>query len=307
MFGSTPIPTNASGLLTRLLDRPEYADFWAEQMGRSAAAQSYRVGIKRRWLSTPGCATSFRRNVPYDQWARELVTAQGVHLAQWGGHLVSRSAHARRDHDGGQPTFLGQFDWNAPSATTIRSKCGARTIFIKWPAYFRPRGRKGGGLVAVHQRAKRWCLSAKAGIVGAPAHRPACASSPAVRATAAIAPDDDPRASLVDWMVSKENASFAAGWREPDVGRADGTRNCRSGRRPCGPPIRPATCRCSSVLADEFRRLGLRSESCFADRRLVRLSLDRCPTSAIWPTRATIRATIADSCGPRRCSMRCAT
>ena len=64
-------------LIDRLLERPEYAEFWALKWGdllriRNAKVSPAGVHKFNRWL-----AQAMRTNMPYDEFARELLTASG--------------------------------------------------------------------------------------------------------------------------------------------------------------------------------------------------------------------------------------
>jgi hypothetical protein len=64
-------------LINQLLDRPEYAKFWALKWGdllRLTSSQVGGDGVYKyyRWLET-----SFRDNMPYDEFARELLASTG--------------------------------------------------------------------------------------------------------------------------------------------------------------------------------------------------------------------------------------
>ncbi len=97
-------PSKRKALVDRLLERPEYADFWASKWADLLRPNAYRVGIKATLNLDAWLRDAFRRNLPYDQFVRELVTAQGSTCAQRRGHAVPRPPHARRNHHYVQPT-----------------------------------------------------------------------------------------------------------------------------------------------------------------------------------------------------------
>ena len=70
-------PTSGCELIDRLLERPEYADFWANKWADLLRPNPYRVGIKAVFNLDAWLRDAFRRNKPYDQFVRELLTAQG--------------------------------------------------------------------------------------------------------------------------------------------------------------------------------------------------------------------------------------
>ena len=58
-----------SRLVDKLLQRPEYGDFWANKWADLLRPNPYRVGIKAVWTLDAYLRKSFRKNVPYDQFA----------------------------------------------------------------------------------------------------------------------------------------------------------------------------------------------------------------------------------------------
>jgi len=82
-------------LIDHLLERPEYADFWANKWADLLRPNPYRVGIKAVLSLDTFLRDSFRQNKPHDQFVREIVTAQG---STWrnGATVVFRD---RRDPD----------------------------------------------------------------------------------------------------------------------------------------------------------------------------------------------------------------
>ncbi len=70
-------PKKRAKLIERLVERPEFAEFWALKFGDLLRIRNQKVtaaGVHKfnRWL-----AQSIRQNKPYDQFARELLTASG--------------------------------------------------------------------------------------------------------------------------------------------------------------------------------------------------------------------------------------
>ena len=70
-------PDKRARLVDRLLDRPEYADHWANKWMDLLRPNPYRVGIKAVFNLDAWIRDAFRRNMPYDQFVREIVTARG--------------------------------------------------------------------------------------------------------------------------------------------------------------------------------------------------------------------------------------
>ena len=64
-------------LVDELLNKPEYAEFMANKWADLLRTNPYRVGIKTTLNYDHWIRQQFRDNVPYDQFVRDLVTAQG--------------------------------------------------------------------------------------------------------------------------------------------------------------------------------------------------------------------------------------
>src|SRR5205085_11686979 len=64
-------------LIDRLLERPEYADFWANKWADLLRPNPYRVGVKATYNLDAWLRDGFGGNKPYDQFVRELLTSRG--------------------------------------------------------------------------------------------------------------------------------------------------------------------------------------------------------------------------------------
>ncbi|MFM7592061.1 MAG: DUF1549 domain-containing protein, partial [Isosphaeraceae bacterium] len=64
-------------LVDALLERPEYADHWAMKWIDLLRPNPYRVGIKAVINLDAWIREQFRRNRPYDQFVKEILTASG--------------------------------------------------------------------------------------------------------------------------------------------------------------------------------------------------------------------------------------
>ena len=64
-------------LVDALLERPEYADHWAMKWVDLLRRNRYRVGIKAVINLDAWIRDQFRRNVPYDKFVHDILTASG--------------------------------------------------------------------------------------------------------------------------------------------------------------------------------------------------------------------------------------
>jgi hypothetical protein len=89
VIGTLPTPAEArrfladkradrrARLVDDLLERPEFADYWALKWADSLRVDSQALGNKRAYAFYRWIRDSFAANKPLDQFARELVTAEG--------------------------------------------------------------------------------------------------------------------------------------------------------------------------------------------------------------------------------------
>jgi hypothetical protein len=76
-FLDDPSPDKRSKLVDRLLDRPEYVDFWALKWGDLLRVDSDKLGAQGMLAFNLWLRNAFRANKPVDAMVEELVTAQG--------------------------------------------------------------------------------------------------------------------------------------------------------------------------------------------------------------------------------------
>lgn len=220
IIGTLPTPDEVRGfladtntdkrqqLINRLLDRPEYADHWANKWVDLLRPNPYRVGIKAVLNYDHWIRDSFRKNKPYDQFARELIAAKG---STW--------------HNGAATLFR---DRRSPDEITtlvtqlflgIRLECAKchHHVFEKWSqedfysfaAYFARVGHKGTGLSPPISGGEEIVLTSKKGSVSHPLTGQVLEPRPLFAEAPPIDPDSDPRDSLAAWVTSKENDYFA--------------------------------------------------------------------------------------------------
>lgn len=70
-------PKKRESLVDRLLERPEYVDFWTLKWGDLLRVNASKLGPQGMLAFNLWLRESFRANKPLDRMARELVTAQG--------------------------------------------------------------------------------------------------------------------------------------------------------------------------------------------------------------------------------------
>jgi hypothetical protein len=76
-FLADALPNKRAALVDRVLDRPEYADYWTLKWGDLLRSNRGPLGPKGMWSLTNWIRAQFRDNRPMDQFCRDLITAQG--------------------------------------------------------------------------------------------------------------------------------------------------------------------------------------------------------------------------------------
>lgn len=255
-------PDKREALVDRLLERPEYADFWAGKWADLLRPNAYRVGIKATLNLDAWLRDAFRRNLPYDQFVRELVTAKG---STWRNGAVTLFRD-RRTPDEITTIFSQLF-------LGIRLECAkchhhpfevwGQSDFYGLAAYFARIGHKGTGLSPPISGSEEMIFTADRGSVKHPLTGETLEPKPLFGNAPEIKPGDDPRDALAEWLLSAENHFFAEVqanrvWADL-MGR--GLVEPVDDIRATNPPSNPALLK---ALGDEFRRLG------FDQKKLLR-------------------------------------
>ncbi len=198
-------------LIDRLLERPEYGDFWANKWADLLRPNPYRAGMKATWMLDAFLRDSFRQNKPYDQFVREIVTAQG---STWrnGATVVYRDRPETVEIASSMSQlFLG-----------VRLECAkchhhpfevwSQDDFYGFAAFFSKVGRKGPGLSTPISGGEEMIFTNRGGGRKQLKHgRTGELVEPKmlIGATPDIGENDDPREVLANWMTAPENPFFA--------------------------------------------------------------------------------------------------
>ncbi len=206
-FLGDPDPNKRSALIDRLLARDEFADYWAMKWSDVLRVKSEfpinlwpnAVQAYHRWIRT-----SIRDNVPYDRFARELLTGNGsnVRVPQVNFYRAVQSREPQAIASAVALTFMG-----TRAGTWPKDRLAGMAAFFSRIGY---------------KSTKEW----KEEIVffdPEPASTPASAGphatpSPARSALRAVFPDgttaqgayeQDPREVFATWLVAPNNPWFA--------------------------------------------------------------------------------------------------
>jgi len=194
-------------LIDRLLERPEYADFWANKWADLLRPNPYRVGVKAVWNIDSFLRESFRSNKPYDQFVREMLTAQGSTFRD-GATVLYRD---RRDPIE-LTTMVSQLFLG------IRLDCArchhhpfevyGQEEFYSFASFFNRVGRKGVGIGPPISGGEEMFFTGKTIAVKHPLSGKTMTPKPLFGKESPPDEEQDPRDALADWVVSPENPYF---------------------------------------------------------------------------------------------------
>jgi hypothetical protein len=196
-------------LIDRLLADPRYGDFWAQKWADLLRPNPFRAGVKSVYVLDQWLRASFRRNEPYDQFARDVLTAQGC-THRDGPVVVYRDRREPAD----LTTLVSQVFLG------VRLECAkchhhpnekwSQDDFYQLAAYFGKLKHKGQGISAPISGEPEYVWFAPgpdevkhpvSGQVMKP-RAPECQSAESDEKR-------DPREALADWMTQPDNPFFA--------------------------------------------------------------------------------------------------
>ncbi|MFO0805450.1 MAG: DUF1549 and DUF1553 domain-containing protein [Gemmataceae bacterium] len=201
-------PNKREALIDRLLQRPEYADFWANKWTDLLRPNPYHVGMKATFTLDQWLRRSFRENKPYDRFVRELIAAKG---STWSNGAVVMYRDRREPAE--LTTLVSQLFLG------VRLDCAkchhhpfeiwGQDDFYSFAAFFGRIGRKGVGISAPISGSEETIHTAASGTVSHPLTGKAMKPAPLLGEPMDIAPDKDPRDVLADWVTNEKNPYFA--------------------------------------------------------------------------------------------------
>ncbi len=206
-FLNDPSPDKRERLVDHLLDRPEYADHWANKWADLLRPNPYRVGIKATLNYDAWIREEFRRNRPWDEFVRDLITAQGSTFKN-GAVTLFRD---RRSPDE-LTTVVSQLFLG------VRLECAkchhhpferwGQEDFYGFAAYFAKIGRKGRGLSPPISGSEEMVFVSDKGEVTHPLTGEVLPPKPLFGTAPEIPEGGDPRRALAAW-ITKDNPYFA--------------------------------------------------------------------------------------------------
>lgn len=206
-FLDSPSANKREELIDRLLAHPEYAEHWANKWTDLLRPNAYHVGIKATLSYDTWIRDAFRKNKPYDQFVRELVTARGSTFRD-GNTVMFRD---RRSPDE-LTTIVSQLFMG------VRLECAkchhhpfevyGQDEFYSFAAYFAKVARKGTGISAPISGSEEFIYAGTNGTVNHPLKQTVMTPKPLFGAAPSLEGVEDPREALVDWMTSEQNPYF---------------------------------------------------------------------------------------------------
>ncbi|MFM8890616.1 MAG: DUF1549 domain-containing protein, partial [Planctomycetia bacterium] len=201
-------PAKRERLVDALLERPEYADRWANLWADLLRPNPYRVGIKATLSLDTFLRDAFARNLPYDRFVGELLTATGS---------VWRNGAAVIYRDRRSPDELASLASQLFLGVRIEcAKCHQHPFevygqgdFYGLAAFFARVGHQGTGLSPPISGGEEAVIVRADGEVRHPLSNVVLAPKPLGGEPIAVGAGD-PREQLVAWLSSSANPTFAA-------------------------------------------------------------------------------------------------
>ncbi len=195
-------------LIDRLLAKPAYVDFWANQFADLLRPNPDRVGVKSIFTLDQWLRECFRQNKPYDQFVREILTAEGSNHRD-GPAVVYRDRREPAD----LTTMFSQLFLG------VRLECArchhhpnekwSQDDFYQFAAYFGSVKQKGAGLSPPISAGTETFYFAPGGAVKHPLTGRTMAPKPPDGPAPAVSDSSDPRPALADWLTRPDNPFFA--------------------------------------------------------------------------------------------------
>lgn len=267
-------PQRRAKLIDRLLERPEYVDFWTLQLGdllqnRKEADHDVRgtkgVRTMHEWIRT-----QVKANRPWDEMVRELLTASGsVEEKPAVGYFIVNVGEHRESHRStivasAAQTFLGTRIGcaqchNHPSEKYTQDDYYHFAGFFSRIRLDRKEAKNGTTTLTVSMPDTNQNKNPVG--VQQPRTNLFLAPRPLDRVATPVAPGDDPRKALADWIASPANEHFAGAmvnrlWAHfMGVGLVEPIDDLRASNPPTNPALWKALCQ--EFAAKKFDRKHL--------------------------------------------------
>src|SRR5207237_4435126 len=176
-----------------LLSHPAYGDYWANKWADLLRPNPDRVGVKSVFVLDQWLRESFRQNKPYDQFVREILTAEGSNHRD-GPAVVYRD---RREPPDRTTLFSQLFLGTRMECAKCHHHPNERWSqddFYQFAAFFGPLKQKGAGLSPpISAGTEEFFYQAGSGEVKHPVTGAKMAPRPPDAANFKVADKEDPR------------------------------------------------------------------------------------------------------------------
>jgi len=196
-------PTKRAKLIDRLLDRPEYVDYWSHKWSDLLLVSSRRLSQPAVWSFYRTVRLSVADNQSWDKFAREVLTSSGSTLANGGGNYYVIHKDAPDLAESTAVTFLGM--------SIACARCHNHPL-EKWTQdqYWAMANLFGRVGLKVGAKPNEVIVQAlPAGDVLHPRHGVAMAPAPLDGKPLSLDSPLDRRAFFADWLTAPDNPFFA--------------------------------------------------------------------------------------------------
>ena len=294
-FSPTPTRRNAAKLIDRLLERPEFVDYWAYKWSDLLLVSSRKLPQPAMWAFYRKVRQSVADNEPWDRFARDILTATGSTLDERRRQLLRAAQGRERTDRGDRGHVPGHVDRLREVPQPPAGEMDAGSILgLRQPVQpRRPEERRRG-------RARCWCNRASKAM---PCTCAGASPMPPTPLDGKPLPLDSPidrRDYFADWLTAPDNPYFAKAlvnrvWRN-FMGR--GLVEAEDDLRVSNPPSNPELL---DALAEDFVKQQVRREAPDADDPELRprISAPRSRCRRTPRTIASTRTTSSAACRPR--------
>ncbi|MBI1310300.1 DUF1553 domain-containing protein [bacterium] len=200
-------PAKRTRLVDELLDNPEYVDHWSNKWADLLRPNPYRAGIKSTLSFDNWIREAFRRNKPYDEFVRELLTARGSTFRNGAVVLFRDRREPEELTTIVSQLFLG-IRLECAKCHQHPNEAWGQKEFYGLAAYFDRLGRKGTGISAPISGSEEYLFVGKRRPVKHPLTGEEMSPTPLTGEPPVIADEEDPRESLAAWITSDGNPLF---------------------------------------------------------------------------------------------------
>ena len=207
-FLASTAPDKRDKLIDDLLQHPNYANHWAIKWGDLIRPNPSRVGVKPVLLIDAWLRDAFRRNMPYNQMVRELLTASGS-THDYGPVAFVRDKREPIDASSfASQIFLG-VRMDCAKCHHHPSEKWTQEDYYQMAAFFAQMKHKGQGISAPISGEPEYWWYAPGGNITHPITDAVMIPKPPDGPEMPYVNGQDPRKMLADWMEGSDNPFFA--------------------------------------------------------------------------------------------------